>query len=110
MSDRVNYTLFLFREVFRNVNHARKSMGIVKHLGFSPLKLKNDESYLVLVLGRFASHFTKISLKYHVDEMLFLDLLEGKQSLSVGDLITLKINMFLGALLWILCIYFGHFY
>ena len=54
----MNYTSFLFREVFRNVYHARKSMGIVKHLSFSPLTLKNDESYLVLVLGRFASYFS----------------------------------------------------
>ena len=57
----MNYTSFLFREVFRNVNQARKSLGIVKHLDFSPLKLKNDESYLVLVLGRFASHFSNHS-------------------------------------------------
>ena len=54
----MNYTSFLFREVFRNVNQARKSLGIVKHLDFSQLKLKNDESYLVLVLGGLASHFS----------------------------------------------------
>ena len=54
----MNYTLFLFREVFRNVNQARKSLGIVKHLDFSPFKLKKDDSYLVLVLGGFASHFS----------------------------------------------------
>ena len=47
--------------MFRNVNQARKSLGIVKHLGFSPLKLKNDESYLVLILGGFASHFSNHS-------------------------------------------------
>lgn len=56
-------------------------------------------------------HIFLIILVHHVDLFsLIIDLLEGKQSLSVGDLITLKINMFLGALLWILCIYFGHFY
>ena len=39
-----------------------------------------------------------------------LDLLEDKQSLSVGDLITLKVNMFLEALLVCLYMLFGYFY
>ena len=54
----MNYTSFLFREVFRNVNQARKSLGTVKQLEFSPFKLKKDKSHLVLVLGGFASHFS----------------------------------------------------
>ena len=39
-----------------------------------------------------------------------LDLLEDKQSLSVGDLITLKVNMFLEALLVFLYMLFGYYY
>ena len=42
--------------------------------------------------------------------VFILDLLEGKQSLSVGDLITLKVNMFLEALLVFLYMIFGYFY
>jgi hypothetical protein len=91
----VNYTSFLFREEFRNVNQARKSLGIFKHLDFSTFKLKKDESYLVLVLGGFASHFSNQFLVTMWIFSFLLDLLEDKQSLSVGDLITLKVNMFL---------------
>ena len=42
--------------------------------------------------------------------VLFLDLLEGKQSSSVGDLITLKSNMFLIALLVVLYMFCGYIY
>lgn len=45
-----------------------------------------------------------------MDNILFLDLLEGKQSLSVGDLITLKLCMFLVALFMFLYMLFGYFY
>ena len=49
-------------------------------------------------------------MKYHMDNIFFLDLLEGKQSLSVGDLITLKLCMFLVALFVFLYMLFGYFY
>ena len=47
---------------------------------------------------------------YLYKEDFHLDLIQDKQSLSVGDLITLKSNMFLGALLVFLYMLFGHFY
>ena len=45
-----------------------------------------------------------------MDDILFLDLLEGKQSSSVGDLITLKMCMFLVALFGFLFMLFSYFY
>jgi hypothetical protein len=98
----VNYTSFFFREVFRNVNQSKKIYGYCQTSRIFTTKVQNDESYLVLVLGRFASHFSNHSCTPCGFIFLILDLLEGKQRSSVGDLITLKLYMFLGALLWIL--------
>ena len=62
------------------------------------------------MLDRFASHFPNHLCIPCGWLFLFLDLLEGKQSSSVGDLITPKSNMFLIALLVVLYTFCGYIY